>query len=95
MYTLSTIFFLWVYSPNLGLSRRTVSRTPWTGDQLLARLLLTAPGDCVGGEIGGMNGVGWGNRSTQGKPAPAQLCPPQISLEQTRARTRAAATSED
>jgi hypothetical protein len=26
---------------------RAVGRTPWTGDQLVARLLLTAPGDCV------------------------------------------------
>jgi hypothetical protein len=53
-------FFLWLYSPILGLGRlhetfrfisvtksRTVGRTPWTGDQLVARPLLTAPGDCV------------------------------------------------
>jgi hypothetical protein len=32
-------------------------------------------GDC--GEIGGMK-IGRGNRSTQRKPAPALLCPPQI-----------------
>jgi hypothetical protein len=44
--------------------------------------------DC--GEIGGMK-IGRGNRSTGRKPAPASLCPPQISLDQTRTRTRAAA----
>jgi hypothetical protein len=33
---------------------RTVSRTPWTGDQLVARPLLTVPGDCENGEVGGM-----------------------------------------
>jgi hypothetical protein len=30
-----------------------------------------------GGEIGGIK-IGRGNRSTQRKPAPAPLCPPQI-----------------
>jgi hypothetical protein len=42
--------------------------------------------DC--GAIGGMK-IGRGNRSTQRKPAPAPLCPPQISHDQTRARTPA------
>jgi hypothetical protein len=42
------------------------------------------------GEFGGMM-IGRGNRSTQRKPAPALLCPPQIPLDQTWARTRAAA----
>jgi hypothetical protein len=32
-------------------------------------------GDC--GEIGGIK-IGRGNQSTRRKPAPAQLCPPQI-----------------
>jgi hypothetical protein len=32
-----------------------------------------------------------GNRNTRRKPAPAPFCPPQIQLDQTRARTRAAA----
>jgi hypothetical protein len=45
-------------------------------------------GDC--GAIGGMK-IGRGNRSTWRKPAPAPFCPPQIPLDQTRARTRAAA----
>jgi hypothetical protein len=45
-------------------------------------------GDC--GAIGGMK-IGRGNRSTRGKPTPAPLCSPQIPLDQTRARTRAAA----
>jgi hypothetical protein len=34
-------------------------------------------GDGDGGEIGGIK-IGRGNRSTQRKPAPAPLCPPQI-----------------
>jgi hypothetical protein len=45
-------------------------------------------GDCAA--IGGMK-IGRGNRSTRRKPAPAPFCPPQIPLDQTRARTRAAA----
>jgi hypothetical protein len=59
---------------------RTVGRTPWTGDQLVARPLLTAPGECDDDEVGGMNGFGRGNRSTRRKPAPTPLCPPQIPL---------------
>jgi hypothetical protein len=35
---------------------RTVSRTPWTGDQHVARPLLTAPDDSNDGEVGRMNG---------------------------------------
>jgi hypothetical protein len=52
------------------------------GDQLVARCLLSAPGDCDDddGEVSGMNGFGRGNRSTRRKPAPTSLCPPQISL---------------
>jgi hypothetical protein len=92
------IFFfpLWLYSPILDLGRlhdifrfisvtksRTVSRAPWTGDQLVARPLLTAPGDCDDGEVGGMNvlnGFGRGNLSTRRKPSPTPHCPPQIPL---------------
>jgi hypothetical protein len=83
----------WLYSPILGLGRhhetfrfisvtrsRTVGWTPWTGDQLVARTLLTAPGDCDNGEVGGMNDFGRGNRSTRRKPTPTPLCPPQIPL---------------
>jgi hypothetical protein len=86
-------FFLWLYSPILGLDRlhesfrfisvtrsRRVGWTPWTGDQLVARHLLTAPGDCEDGEVGSMNGFDRGNRSTRRKLAPTPLCPPQISL---------------
>jgi hypothetical protein len=50
--------------------------------------IVPAPGD-YDGAIGGMK-IGRGNRSTRRKPAPAPLCPPQIPLYQTRARTRAA-----
>jgi hypothetical protein len=52
--------------------------------------ILPDPGDCEDGEFGGMQ-IGRGNRSTRRKLAPAPLCPPQIQLDQTRARTRAAA----
>jgi hypothetical protein len=52
--------------------------------------ILPAPGDYDDGEFGGMK-IGRGNRSTRRKPAPAPLYPPQISLDQTRARTRSAA----
>jgi hypothetical protein len=45
-------------------------------------------GDC--GAIGGMN-IDRANRSTRRKPATAPLGPPQISRDQNRDRTRAAA----
>jgi hypothetical protein len=49
-----------------------------------------APSDCEDGEFGRMK-IGSENRSTRRKPVPAPLCPPQIPLDQTRSRTRAAA----
>jgi hypothetical protein len=52
--------------------------------------IVPAPGDYDDGEFGGMKS-GRGNRSTRRKPAPAPLCPSQIPLDQTRARTGAAA----
>jgi hypothetical protein len=52
--------------------------------------IVPAPGDYEYGEFGGMK-IGKGNRSTRRKPAPAPFCPPQIPLDQTRDRTRAAA----
>jgi hypothetical protein len=97
-------FSLWLYSPILGLGHlhetfrfisvtrsRTVDRTPWTGDQFVTRSLLTAPGDCDDGEVGGMNGF-W-----QSKPKYSEKTCPDATLSttnptcQTRARTRAAA----
>jgi hypothetical protein len=42
------------------------------------------------GAVGGMR-IGGGNRSTQRKPAPVPLCPPQIPHHLTWDRTRAAA----
>jgi hypothetical protein len=42
---------------------------------LLNQPQMMGDGDC--GEIGGMK-IGRGNRSTERKPAPAPLCPPQI-----------------
>jgi hypothetical protein len=64
---------------------RTVGRTPWRGDQFVARTLLTAPGDCDDDrEVGGMYGFGRGNRNTRRKPAATPLCPPQIPLARPR-----------
>jgi hypothetical protein len=94
IYILYIFFFLWLYSPILGLGRlhetfhfisisrsRTVGRTAWTGDQLVARLLLNAPSECDDDRgVGGMNGFGRGNRSTRRKPAPTPLCPLEIPL---------------
>jgi hypothetical protein len=51
--------------------------------------IVPAPGDCVDGEFGGIK-IGRGIRSTRRNPTPASLCPPQIPLDQTRARTRTA-----
>jgi hypothetical protein len=49
---------------------------------------VSAPGDYDNGEIDGM--IGRGNRSTQRKPVPVPLCPPQTP-HGARTRTRAAA----
>jgi hypothetical protein len=43
---------------------------------LLYQPRMISDGDC--GEIGGIK-IGRGNRSTRRKPAPAPLCPPQIT----------------
>jgi hypothetical protein len=93
LHPLVFFFPLWLYSPSLYLGRlhetsrfisftrsRTVGSTPRMGDQLVARPLVPAPGDCDDGEVGGMNGFGRGNRSTRKKPAPTPLYPPQIHL---------------
>jgi hypothetical protein len=50
--------------------------------------IVPAPCDCEDGEVGGLK-IGRGNRNTRRKPAPAPICPPQIPLDQTRARMRA------
>jgi hypothetical protein len=55
--------------------------------------IVPAPGNCEGAEFGGMK-IGRGNRSTRRTFSPAPLCPPQIPLDQTRARTRAAAVGK-
>jgi hypothetical protein len=52
--------------------------------------IVPALGDYDDGEFGGIK-IGRGNRRTRRKPAPAPLCPPQIPLNQTRARTQATA----
>jgi hypothetical protein len=52
--------------------------------------IVPAPGDYEVGEFGGMK-IGRGNLNTRRKTGPAPICPPQITLDQTRARTWAAA----
>jgi hypothetical protein len=52
--------------------------------------IVLSPDDYDDGKVGGMK-IGRGNRSTRRKPAPAPFCPSQIPLDQTLARTRAAA----
>jgi hypothetical protein len=60
------------------------------GTAVTAWPIVPATGDYDDGEFGGIKIVR-GNRSARRKPAPAPLCPPQIPLDQTRDRTRAAA----
>jgi hypothetical protein len=45
------------------------------GTEATDRPIVPAPGNYDDGEIGEM--IGRGNRSTQTKPAPVPLCPPQ------------------
>jgi hypothetical protein len=52
--------------------------------------IVPAPCDYDDEEFGGMK-IGKDNRCTRRKSAPAPICRPQIPLDQTRARTRAAA----
>jgi hypothetical protein len=49
--------------------------------------IVPAPGDYEDGEFDGMK-MGGGNRSTRRNPALAPLCPPEIPIDQNRARTR-------
>jgi hypothetical protein len=48
------------------------------GTAAINRPIVPAPGDYDDGEIGGVV-IGRGNGSSGRKPAPAPLCPPQIS----------------
>jgi hypothetical protein len=64
----------------MGLSPQSTAATYG----LLYKPQMIDKGNCEA--IGGMQ-IGRGNRSTRRKPAPAPLCPPQISHDQTRART--------
>jgi hypothetical protein len=71
---------------------RTVGRTPWTGDQLVAMPLLTAPGDCDDDkDVSKMNGFDRGNRSTRRKPATDSTLSTTSPTCETRSRTRASA----
>jgi hypothetical protein len=101
---LCTYFFPWLYSPILGHGRlhetfrfisvtrsRTASRTPWTGDQLVARPLRVCPGWLWGWRSW------WNVRVWQRKPKYSDRTCPNATLSTTnptcqiRARTRAAA----
>jgi hypothetical protein len=57
------------------------------------RPIVPAPDDYDDGEIGGMM-IGRGNRSTQRRPAPVPLCPPQTP-HAARTRTRTAAVGSE
>jgi hypothetical protein len=59
------------------------------GTEASNRPIVPAPGEYDDREIGGMI-IGRGNRSTQRKPAPMLLSPPQTT-HAARTRTRAAA----
>jgi hypothetical protein len=97
-------FSLWLYSPILGLGRihktfrfisvtrsRTLGRIHWTGDQLVARTLLTAPGWLT------WWWSWWNKWLWQGKPKYSEKTCPDATLSttnptcQARARTRGAA----
>jgi hypothetical protein len=52
--------------------------------------IVSAPRDYENGGFGGMK-ISRGNRSTRRKPSPAPLYAPEVTLDQTWARTRAAA----
>jgi hypothetical protein len=58
------------------------------GSAATNRHIVPAPGDYDDGETGEM--IGRGNRSTQRKPAPVPLCPPQTP-QAVRMQTRASA----
>jgi hypothetical protein len=80
----TTVSLAYYSQPNLfqflGLVRR-----PLFG--LLYQPRIMDEDECV--VVGGMSGIG--SRSTRRKPAPAQLCPPQIQLDLTWARIQASA----
>jgi hypothetical protein len=62
-------FFIWLVGGGIQLGPLGMSGTSWP--------VVPAPGDYEDGEFGGML-IGRGNGSTQRKPAPVPLCPPQI-----------------
>jgi hypothetical protein len=72
-------FFFYLWGGTFGTAATT---------GLLYHPRILGDGDC--GKIGRMK-IGRGNRSTRRKPAPAPLCPPQISHDYTWVWTRAAA----
>jgi hypothetical protein len=84
------LFFIYYFFIILSVVRLsplgTAATAATTG--LLHQSQMIDDGDC--GEIGGVKIVR-GNRSTRRKPAPAPLCPPKITHDQTRARARTAA----
>jgi hypothetical protein len=95
-----SFFFLWLYSPILGLGRlhetfRTISVTRSAGHlgwviSSSQGLCVSAPCDCDDGEVGGMNGF-W-----QGKPKYSEKTCPDATLSTTNptCQTRAAVGSQ-
>jgi hypothetical protein len=84
---------LWALAASMKLSvsfqfldLRTVGRTPSMGDQLVARPLLTAPGECDDDKVGGMKRFFW-----QEKPKYSEKTCPDATLSTTNStcQTRA------
>jgi hypothetical protein len=73
LYTSLEVFFFW--GGGLSLSPLGTSATNWSLYQ--PRMI-----DGERGSVGEMK-IGKGNRRTRRKPAPAPLCPPQISHDLT------------
>jgi hypothetical protein len=82
LFSLIIIFLIRRFGGGVQMGPLGMSATEWP--------IVPAPGDYDDGKVGGMK-IGRENRSTQREPAAAPLCPTQIPLDQTRARTRAAA----
>jgi hypothetical protein len=80
-------FFIIILS---GVRLSPLVRLPLSG--VLFQPQMRDDGDC--GATDGMK-IGRGNRSTRRKSVQGPLCPPQIPLDQTRARSRAAAMGSE
>jgi hypothetical protein len=69
-----SIFLIRIVGGGVQLGRLGMSATNWR--------IVPAPGDYEDGEFGGIM-IGRGNRSSERKPAPVPLFPPQIPYDLT------------